>query len=323
MKETKETERRLRLVFMGTPDFAVPALLALAQAGHEIVCVYSQPPRPSGRGHRLQASPVQATAEAQGWPVRTPGSLRDPAAQAAFAELEADAAVVAAYGLILPAAILESPRLGCLNIHASLLPRWRGAAPIQRAILAGDRETGICIMQMDEGLDTGPVLLRRALAIDPKETAQGLHDRLAALGADLVVEALEGRAAGRLTPHPQSGEGITYAAKLEKAEARLDWRKPAVELERQVRAFTPWPGAFFETAEGTRIKVLAAEVAEHPEAVSPSCPGEVLDDSLTVACGTGALRPLRLQRSGKGAAETASFLRGFPLPTGSRLPAPA
>ena len=322
MKETQDPERPLRLIFMGTPDFAVPALLALGQAGHEIVCVYSQPPRPSGRGHKRHASPVQTTAEAQGWQVRTPSSLRNPEAQADFAELQADAAIVAAYGLILPPAILESPRLGCLNIHASLLPRWRGAAPIQRAILAGDRETGICIMQMDAGLDTGPVLLQRALAIDPKETAQGLHDRLAALGADLIVEALEDRAAGRLMPRPQDSGGTTYAAKLEKAEARLDWRKPAIELERQVRAVTPWPGAFFETAEGTRIKVLAAEVLENPAKENRSCPGEVLDDSLTVACAAGALRLLKLQRSGKGAAETAAFLRGFPLPAGSRLPIP-
>ncbi|WP_208539207.1 methionyl-tRNA formyltransferase [Algihabitans albus] len=318
MNETDRESSRLRLVFMGTPDFAVPALLALGEAGHEIACVYAQPPRPAGRGQRLQPSPVQAVAEARGWPVRTPSSLRSPQAQADFAALDADAAVVAAYGLILPQAVLDSPRLGCLNIHASLLPRWRGAAPIQRAILAGDRETGICVMQMEAGLDTGPVLLERSLVIGDRETAQGLHDRLASLGAGLIVEALAGWGAGRLEPQLQASDGVTYAAKLEKAEARLDWRRTAVELERQVRAFTPWPGAFFETANGTRIKVLAAELV----AEGRGHPGEVIDDALTVACATGALRPVSLQRPGKAPAETAAFLRGFPLPAGSRLPPP-
>ncbi len=309
---------RLRLAFMGTPDFAVPALLALAEAGHEIACVYAQPPRPAGRGHKPRPSPVQAAAAARGWPVRTPASLKDPAEQAAFAVLGLDAAVVAAYGLLLPRPVLDAPRLGCLNIHASLLPRWRGAAPIQRALLAGDRETGVAIMQMEAGLDTGPVLLQRATPIGPADTAQSLHDRLAALGALLIVEALEGLSAGRLTPRPQPAEGVTYAAKLERGEARLDWRRPALELQRQVRAFTPWPGAHFETGDGTRIKVLAAELL--PEA--GGAPGEVLDTRLTIACGEGALRPTRLQRPGKAPSETEAFLRGFAIAPGTRLPLP-
>jgi methionyl-tRNA formyltransferase len=317
MSETT-SGNRLRLAFMGTPDFAVPALLALAEAGHEIACVYSQPPRPAGRGHKERPSPVHATAAERGWPVRTPRSLRDPEEQAAFAALELDVAVVAAYGLILPQAVLDAPRRGCLNIHASLLPRWRGAAPIQRAILAGDSETGICIMQMEAGLDTGPVLLERRIPIGAADTAQDLHDRLAGLGALSIVEALEGLLAGTLAPQPQPEEGVTYAAKLARGEAQLDWRRPALELERQVRAFTPWPGAVFDAPDGTRLKVLAAELV--PEA--KGAPGEVLDARLTIACGEGALRPTRLQRPGKGPAETDAFLRGFPLPAGTRLPLP-
>ena len=318
MSDSKTARQRLRLAFMGTPDFAVPALLALAAAGHDVACVYSQPPRPAGRGHKDQKSPVHTAAAARGWPLRTPTSLRDPKAQADFEALELDVAVVAAYGLILPPAVLEAPRLGCLNIHASLLPRWRGAAPIQRAILAGDRETGICIMQMEAGLDTGPVLLERRLAIAAHDTAQSLHDRLAALGAEAIVEAVTGLSAGLLKAQAQTADGVTYAAKLDKSEARLDWRKSAVELERQVRAFTPWPGAFFETAGGDRIKVLAAELVPS----GSGAVGEVLDDRLTLACGTGALRPTRLQRPGKAPTDTAAFLRGFPLPAGSRLPLP-
>ncbi|MGP1253890.1 MAG: methionyl-tRNA formyltransferase [Kiloniellales bacterium] len=318
MIDTETERRRLRLAFMGTPDFAVPALLALNAAGHEIACVYSQPPRPAGRGHKAQPSPIQKAAAAQGWPLRTPTTLRDPNAQAEFEALELDVAVVAAYGLILPQAVLDAPRLGCLNIHASLLPRWRGAAPIQRAILAGDPETGICIMQMEAGLDTGPVLLESRLDIASQDTAQSLHDRLAALGAELIVEALTGLTAGLLKPRAQATDGVTYAAKLNRSEARLDWRKSAAELERQVRAFTPWPGAFFETAKGERIKVLAAELV--PSGTGTA--GEVLDDRLTLACGEGALRPTRLQRPGKAPVDTAAFLRGFPLPAGSRLPPP-
>ena len=307
----------LRLAFMGTPDFAVPALLALLEAGHDVAAVYTQPPRPAGRGQRPKPSPVQAIAESRGLPVRTPLSLKDPAEQAAFAALGLDAAVVVAYGLILPQPILDAPRLGCLNIHASLLPRWRGAAPIQRALLAGDRETGISIMAMDAGLDTGPVLLTGRLPIRSDDTASTLHDRLADLGARLVVEALQGVAAGTLRPVPQPSEGATYAAKLTREEGRLDWRRPAVALERQIRALTPWPGAWFE-AGGDRIKVLSAEVVESAGS-SDARPGQVLDDRLTVACGEGALRLTKLQRAGKSPVAAADFLRGFALPAGTLL----
>ncbi len=303
----------MRIVFMGTPDFAVAALEALAGAGHEIACVYSQPPRPAGRGHKERRSPVHEAAVARELPVRTPKSLKDPAEQAAFAALDAEVAVVAAYGLILPKPILDAPARGCLNIHASLLPRWRGAAPIQRAILAGDAETGVTIMQMDEGLDTGAMLLSRAVPIGPETTGGALHDTLAALGAELIVEALAQLADGALTPVPQPEEGVTYAAKLDKAEARIDWTRPATEIERLVRAFDPWPGAWFE-AKGQRIRVLAAELA-----AGSGAPGTVLDDRLTIACGTGALRPTRLQRQGKGAVDADAFLRGFPLAKGDRV----
>jgi methionyl-tRNA formyltransferase len=309
----------LDLIFMGTPDFAATILVALLEAGHRIRAVYTQPPRPSGRGHRLQPSPVQALAERQELAVRCPASLRTPEAAAEFAAFGADAAVVAAYGLILPEAVLEAPRLGCLNVHASLLPRWRGAAPIQRAILAGDRETGITIMQMDAGLDTGPILLRRALPIGAKTTAGELSGQLAALGAALVLDALAGVAAGTLAARPQPADGVTYAAKLRREEAELDWRLPAAALERQVRAFDPWPGAFFK-AHGERLRVLAAEAL--PRAVF-AVPGTVLDDTLSIACGDGVLRPLRLQRPGRSALDAAALLRGFGLPPGTHLPCPA
>jgi len=303
----------LRLIFMGSPDFAVPVLAALIDAGHAIACVYAQPPRPAGRGHKERPAPVHAFAAERGLPVRTPVSLRkSEAEQDAFVALAADAAVTAAYGLILPKRVVEAPRLGCLNVHASLLPRWRGAAPIQRAILAGDGETGITIMRMDEGLDTGPILLTGRVPITPETTTGTLHDALAPLGARLAVEALAGLAEGRLQPVPQPAWGATYAAKLEPAESRLDWRQPAADLERRVRAFQPWPGAWFEAA-GTRIKVLAARV----EAVAGQAPGTILDDRLTVACGEGALRLERVQREGKGPADTAAFLRGFALPAGT------
>ncbi len=310
---------RLRLAFMGTPKFAVPSLRALANAGHEIAAVYSQPPRPAGRGRQARPSPVHAMAAARGWPVRTPARLKDPAEQQAFAALRLDAAAVVAYGLLLPAAILAAPRLGCLNVHASLLPRWRGAAPIQRAVLAGDTETGITIMRMDEGLDTGPILAQRAIPIGAAETAASLHDRLAALGAEMIVAALEGLAAGTLRARPQPVEGVTYAAKLSRAEARLDWRRPATDLERQVRAFAPWPGATFQ-ANGEAIKVLCADVGA--DAGGGTAPGTVLDDRLTIACGGGALRPTRLQRGGRAACDAAAFLRGFAIPAGSRLAVP-
>ncbi len=309
----------LRLAFMGSPDFALPALRALAASGHEIAAVYAQPPRPAGRGHRERPCPVHEYAEGRGWAVHTPRSLKDPAVRRAFAALALDAAVVVAYGLILPPAVLAAPRLGCLNAHASLLPRWRGAAPIQRAILAGDRETGVTIMAVDEGLDTGPIFLREAVPIEAETTAAELHDRLAELGARMIVDALEGLAAGRLEARPQPAEGVTYAAKLARGEGHLDWRRPARELERAIRAFTPWPGAEFE-ANGARIKVLAAEVvADAPEAA----PGTVLDARLTVACGDGALRLTRVQRAGKAAMTVEDFLRGFPIPPGARLPLPA
>ncbi|HTZ35574.1 MAG TPA: methionyl-tRNA formyltransferase [Stellaceae bacterium] len=309
----------LDLVFMGTPDFAATILAALIGAGHRIVCAYAQPPRPAGRGHRLQPSPVQALAEARGIAVRCPTSLRDPAVQADFAALDADAAVVAAYGLILPRAILGAPRLGCINVHASLLPRWRGAAPVQRAILAGDAQSGVTIMQMDEGLDTGPMLLQRALPIGPATTAGTLTASLAALGGELVVAALDGLAAGVLTATPQPDAGVTYAKKLSRDEARLDWRRRAAELERQVRGFDPWPGAYFLVGE-ERLRVLAAAV-EPGAAGAP--PGRVLDDRLAIACGAGVLRPTRLQRPGRAAMDAAALLRGFPIREGTLLPCPA
>jgi methionyl-tRNA formyltransferase len=305
----------LDLVFMGTPDFAAVVLDALIAAGHRVVCAYSQPPRPAGRGQRLQPSPVQALAEARGIPVRHPTNLRDPEAQAEFAALNADAAIVAAYGLILPPAILEAPRHGCLNVHASLLPRWRGAAPIQRAILAGDRKTGVTIMQMDQGLDTGAMLLGQAVPITAQSTAGALTDRLAALGGELVVAALARR--GDLTPQPQPDTGVTYAKKLSRDEARLDWRMPAEQLERQVRAFDPWPGAYFLVGD-ERIRVQSAELTD-----GRGAPGTVLDTRLTVACGEGALRPLRVQRAGRAAMDTQALLRGFALPPGTVLPWPA
>jgi len=274
----------MRLVFMGTPPFAAAALEALAAAGHEIACVYAQPPRPAGRGYKETPSAVHALAAARGWPVRTPARLKDPAAQTDFAALGADVAVVAAYGLILPGPVLAAPRHGCINVHASLLPRWRGAAPIQRAILAGDRESGVTIMRMDAGLDTGAMLLREAIAIGPRTTAGELHDALAALGARLIVEALRRLAAGTLSESPQPESGATYAAKIAKDEARLDWSRPALVLERAIRAFNPVPGAFFEFA-GERIKVLAAAVES-----GGGEPGTTIDARLGVACGEGRLR---------------------------------
>ncbi|HEU0216465.1 MAG TPA: methionyl-tRNA formyltransferase [Stellaceae bacterium] len=307
----------LNLVFMGTPDFAATILDALIAAGHRIKAAYAQPPRPAGRGQRLQPSPVQNLAEKHGIEVRCPTSLRDPGAQADFAALSADAAVVAAYGLILPPAILAALRLGCVNVHASLLPRWRGAAPIQRAILEGDRETGVTIMQMDAGLDTGAILLKQAEPITSTTTGGELTDRLAALGGDLIVAALDRLAAGALSPQPQPETGVTYAKKLSRDEARLDWRLPADRLERQVRAFDPWPGAYFHV--GTeRIRVLSATVVP-----GTGAPGTVLDDRLSIACGVGVLRPLRVQRAGRGAMDTDALLRGFALPAGTILPCPA
>ena len=304
----------MRLVYMGTPDFAVPALAALLEAGHEVVCVYSQPPRPAGRGQKEQRSPVHELAAARGLAVRTPSSLKGEAAQREFADLKPDAAVVAAYGLILPKAVLAAPRLGCFNIHASLLPRWRGAAPIQRAILAGDAETGITIMQMDEGLDTGAMLRQAKTPIGPYDTGQILHDRLAEIGAREIVAALHDLDDGTAASRPQPAGGVTYAAKLARADGRLDWARSAAELARQVRAFDPWPGAWFEHG-GERIKVLVAKPVQGVTAA----PGTVVNAGPIVACGDGGLQLLKLQRAGKAPLEAGAFLRGYPLPAGSRL----
>ena len=301
----------MRVVFMGTPEFSVAALDALFGAGHEIACVYSQPPRPAGRGKKDRPSPVQARAEALDLPVRHPVSLRDVAAQAEFSALNADIAVVVAYGLILPQPILDAPVHGCLNIHASLLPRWRGAAPIHRAIMAGDAGTGVCIMQMDAGLDTGPVLSRAPTPIGKAETTADLHDRLAAIGADLIVKTLA--QLPDLTPVMQPEDGVTYAQKIDKAEAAIDWARDAVETDRQIRGLSPFPGAWF-VQDGVRIKVLGSALA-----TGQGAPGEVLDDALTVACGKGAVRLTRLQRAGKGAQDGDVFLRGNPIPRGTQL----
>ena len=300
----------MRLAFMGTPDFAVTVLTALADAGHEVVCVYSQPPRPAGRGKVLRPSPVQAAAEARGFALATPESFRDPAVLTKFAALNLDAAVVVAFGQILPQAALDVPRLGCLNLHASLLPRWRGAAPIQRAIMAGDAETGVCVMQMDADLDTGPVLARKAMPIRPEDTAGTLHDRLAKIGAALMVETL---AMGTFATTLQPKTGITYAAKIDKAEARIDWSRSAVELSAHIRGLSPFPGAWCEIA-GERVKLLMAQPED-----GEGAPGEVLDDALLVACGSGALRLITLQRAGKGPMDAETFLRGFAVPRGARL----
>lgn len=302
----------MRIVFMGTPDFSVGALARLAER-HDVVAVYSQPPRPAGRGQQLRPSPVATFAESRGIPVLTPKGLKKPETQAAFRDHNADVAVVAAYGLILPQPILDAPRLGCLNIHASLLPRWRGAAPIQRAIMAGDEKTGVTIMQMDAGLDTGAMLMMRETPITAGTTASALHDTLAAIGADLIVEALDGLDAGRLTAVPQPEDGVTYAAKIDKAEAHIDFARPAVDVLRHIHGLSPFPGAWF--AHGNeRIKVLTAELAP-----GNGAPGAALDDRLTIACRDGAVRLVTVQRAGKGPAPADAFLRGYALPKGTVL----
>ncbi|WP_282120845.1 methionyl-tRNA formyltransferase [Ruegeria atlantica] len=301
----------MRVVFMGTPDFSVPVLDALVEAGHDIVAVYCQPPRPAGRGKKDRPTPVHARAEALGLTVRHPVSLKSSDEQDAFAALNADVAVVVAYGLILPQPILDAPAQGCLNIHASLLPRWRGAAPIHRAIMSGDAQTGICIMQMEAGLDTGPVLMREATDIGIEETTDQLHDRLSIMGSKLIVEALHDLP--DLTPEPQPEVGVTYAAKIDKSEARIDWSRPAAEVDRQIRGLSPFPGAWTEI-DGDRVKLLASRLAE-----GQGVPGEALDDALTVACGEGAVDLLRLQRAGKGAQDKETFLRGWPVAKGSRI----
>jgi methionyl-tRNA formyltransferase len=301
---------------MGTPEFAVPALQALAAAGHEIAAVYCQPPRPAGRGKAPRPSPVQMQAEALGLEVRTPVTLRDQDEQAAFAALKLDAAVVAAYGLILPVAILGAPRLGCFNIHASLLPRWRGAAPIVRAILAGDEDSGVTIMQMEKGLDTGPMLATARTPIDRK-TGGELTAELSEKGARLMVEVLADVSSYPAIPQPD--DGVTYAAKIEKAEARLDFSQSAEWVERQIRAFNPMPGAFFEI-EGERVRVLRADiVVPHLRPAGVGEAGVVADSQLTIACGQGGIRPTLVQRAGRAAMSAAELLRGFAIPPGTRL----
>lgn len=301
----------MKLIFMGTPDFSVPVLDSLIEAGHEIAAVYCQPPRPAGRGKKDRPTPVHARAEALGLEIRHPVSLKSEEEQASFAALKADAAVVVAYGLILPQPILDAPKFGCLNIHASLLPRWRGAAPIHRAIMAGDAETGVCIMQMEAGLDTGPVLLSESTNIGAEETTAQLHDRLSVMGASLVVTALS--QLGSLAPIAQPDNGVTYASKIEKSEARIDWSASAQELDRKIRGLSPFPGAWC-LYKGERLKLLASVVAQ-----SSGEPGEVLDDDLTVACGDGAVEIKALQRAGKGAQPRDVFLRGMAIRKGERL----
>ena len=306
--------KNLRLAFMGTPDFAVPALHALKDSGHEVVAVYAQPPKPAGRGQQVQKTPVHIAAETMGIEVHTPKSLRDADEQRHIAELKLDAIVVVAYGLILPQAVLDAPRLGCLNIHFSLLPRWRGAAPVPRAILAGDTETGVSIMQMDAGLDTGDVLLCEKNSIPPNATSPALLTQLGERGAVLTVKALAGRNDGTLKPTPQPKDGMTYAAKLTREDGRVDWNKPAAEVERQTRALQPWPGCFFMLGN-EQIKLLAAEIVSDKSGT----PGTLLGGDFTVACGQGALRLKTVQRGGKAVTDGASFLRGARLPAGQKL----
>jgi methionyl-tRNA formyltransferase len=330
----------LRLAFMGTPDFALPTLRALLDAGHEVACVYTQPPAPAGRGHKTQPSPVQKEAESRGIEIRTPESLKGEAEQKAFADLKLDAAVVVAYGLILPQPILAAPKLGCVNVHASLLPRWRGAAPIQRAILAGDAKTGVTIMQMDTGLDTGPVLAKSEPVEIGRDTDAGqLHDTLADLGARLIAPTLASCAAGEIAAEPQTEAGAIYARKLTKDDRKLDWSRPAIELERLIRAFAPKPGAVAQLPPsrdaagkensgkesggqdqtGETLKVLRADVA--PPAPSGTKPGTVMDEKLfTVSTALGSLKLLRVQRGGKAAMDAEEFLRGYPLNRGTVLP---
>ena len=302
----------LRLAFLGTPDFAVPTLAELIAQGHDIAAVYSQPPRPKGRGLALEKSAVHGFAETAGLEVRTPLSLKSTDEQAAFAALDLDAAVVVAYGLILPKPILEAPRLGCFNLHGSLLPRWRGAAPIQRAVMAGDAETGVMVMQMDEGLDTGPVLMAEKVRIGRKTSGE-LAAELSRLGADLMLRALSALERGAVTARPQPAEGVTYAKKISKDEARIDWSRSATEIDCLVRGLAPSPGAFTEV-KGERLKILYAMPTD-----GRGEPGEIITDDLTVACGDGALKLVKVQRAGKGVMEARELLKGFALPPGTRL----
>ena len=300
----------MRIIFMGTPDFAVPTLNALVEAGHDVCAVYSQPPRRAGRGKALSPTPVHRRAEELGLTVRTPASLKLPEEQTTFADLAADVAIVAAYGLILPQAILDAPKLGCINVHASLLPRWRGAAPVQRAILAGDAETGVTIMQMEAGLDTGPMLAKVHTPINGK-TSGALTEELARLGAKLLVDVLAYISAHPLVAQPE--EGVTYAAKIDKAESRIDFAQSATQVERQIRAFAPAPGAFFELG-GERFRVLAADIMP-----DNGQPGTVLDSALTIACADQSIRPTLIQRAGKSAMSTTDLLRGFSIPAGTQI----
>lgn len=307
----------MRLAFMGSPEFSVYALRAILEAGHEVVCVYSQPPRPAGRGKAERPTPVHEFAVSNEIEVRTPRTLKSDVEQERFAALELDVAVVVAYGLILPQAVLDAPRHGCLNVHASILPRWRGAAPIQRAIMAGDKETGVDIMQMEAGLDTGPVMLSRQTEIAAEDTAGTLHDRLAGLGAEAIVAALTQIEDGSATFKRQTDEGVTYAHKLTSDETRIDWSKPAGEVRAHIHGLSPFPGAWFElpTSKGAvRVKVL-----EVVEGAGKGVPGEVLDDQLTIACAQGAVKLLRLQRAGKSAMTADDFLRGNVFVSGDRL----
>jgi len=312
----------MRIAFFGTPDFAVPSLAAILGAGHELAAVYSQPAAARGRGQSLKPSPIQAFAEAAGLSTRTPASMSDPAEIAAFQALGLDAAVVVAFGQILPAQVLNAPRLGCFNLHGSLLPRWRGAAPIQRAIMAGDRVTGVQVMRMSEGLDEGPILLSETVRIDALETAGSLHDRLAPIGATLWPQALAGIERGDLAEIPQAAEGVTYAKKIRPAEARIKWTRPATEVDRRIRGLSPFPGAWFlapQNKDGAdkgsvRVKALLSRVE-----AGDGAPGQTLDDGLLIACGDGAVRVLKVQREGRGAQDAEVFLRGFALPAGSLL----
>jgi methionyl-tRNA formyltransferase len=303
----------LRLAFMGSPTFALPTLEALLDAGHNVACVYSQPPRPAGRGKQERPTPVHAFAAARGIEVRTPKSLKRAEEQAAFAALDLDLAVVVAYGLILPKPILDAPKHGALNLHASLLPRWRGAAPIQRAIMAGDRITGVQVMRMEEGLDTGPVLASAETPIEFEDNTSTVHDRLSLLGARLMRDTLEKLERGETRETPQSEEGVTYAHKITPADARIDWTKPAREIDFQIRGLSPAPGAWFEL-DGARVKALHSRLGQ-----GAGAPGEALDDQLLVACGEGAVRLLTVQREGRGPLEAEAFLRGQKVPAGARL----
>ncbi len=303
----------MRIAFMGTPDFAVPTLKALLDAGHDVVAVYSQPPRRAGRGKQERKSPVHTYAEEQGLTVHTPRTLKDADEQGKLAALDLDYAVVVAYGQLLPKPVLDAPKYGCVNVHASLLPRWRGAAPIHRAIMAGDKETGVCIMLMEEGLDTGPVLKRVTIPIGDSDTTLDLHDQLAHIGADCVDEALTGYMRGAITPESQPEDGVTYAKKIDKAEAKIDWSKPAEEIDCMVRGLSPFPGAWCEI-EGERVKFLNGRTVEMSGET-----GTVIDENFTIACGDGAYQPSLIQKAGKSAMDTESFLRGKPLTAGTKL----